>query len=94
MTSLLCALIPSIQVCARNAVFAATGIAVSDLAASKQIYSEGLGMQQSGSVISTPQFDEIVMRIPGEDTGAAVVLMKWKSPKQTTNLPVKMVFYD
>ena len=74
-------------------VFAAVGIAVSDLSKSHDFYTKSLGLVQSGKQLDTSEFVEVILKLPGKSTGAAVVLMKWKTPKQTANLPVKLVFY-
>jgi catechol 2,3-dioxygenase-like lactoylglutathione lyase family enzyme len=71
----------------------AVGIAVSDLQKSQDFYTKTLGLKATGMEFDTPQFFEIIMKLPGANTGSALVLMKWKTPKQTSNLPVKLVFY-
>ena len=71
----------------------AVGIAVSDIQKSQDFYTKALGLKATGMQFDTPQFFEIIMKLPGANTGSALVLMKWKTPKQTSNLPVKLVFY-
>jgi catechol 2,3-dioxygenase-like lactoylglutathione lyase family enzyme len=72
--------------------FGATGIAVSDLAKSEAFYSKSLGMKRT-MVFDTPEFFEVVLGLPGNNTGAGLVLQKWKTPKQNVNLPIKLVFF-
>jgi len=75
-------------------ILAAVGIAVSNLPKSKDFYVQTLGLEQSGSQIDTSEFVEDILKFPGKQSkGAALVLMKWKTPKQTTRVPVKLVFY-
>ena len=74
-------------------VLGAVGIAVSDIAKSKDFYTKALGLKPNGMEYDTPEFFEVVLKLPGKSTGSAVVLMKWKTPKPTANLPIKLVFY-
>jgi lactoylglutathione lyase len=74
-------------------MFAAVGIAVSNMEKSRDFYASTLGLRETGMTFNTPQFDEIVMQLPGERVGSAIVLMKWKTPKQTKDLAIKLVFY-
>jgi catechol 2,3-dioxygenase-like lactoylglutathione lyase family enzyme len=74
-------------------IFGAVGIPVNDIAQSQDFYSETLGLKPNGMQYDTSEYFEIVMKLPGESTGSALVLMKWKTPKQTANLPIKLVFY-
>ena len=77
----------------RPSMFAAVGIAVSDIEKSRDFYASTLGLRPTGMTFDTPEFYEIVMQLPGERTGTALVLMKWKTPKQTKDLAIKLVFY-
>ncbi|KAF2665922.1 Glyoxalase/Bleomycin resistance protein/Dihydroxybiphenyl dioxygenase [Microthyrium microscopicum] len=78
---------------AMAARFGAVGVAVSDMAKSQAFYEKSLGLKAAGQVLVTSEFNETIMTIPGSGTGPALVLMKYKSPKTTTDLPVKLVFY-
>ncbi|GAB1261726.1 VOC family protein [Aurantivibrio plasticivorans] len=70
----------------------ATGIGVSDLAASEKFYSEILGMDSLQN-IKASNMDEIVMGYKGTRS-AAVVLMHFTdgSNPNYTDLPIKLVF--
>jgi len=78
---------------ASAAKMGAVGIAVADMAASAKFYTAALGLQPTGLTIRTPSFDEIIMSLPGNGSGSALVLMQWKTPKVTKDLAVKLVFY-
>jgi hypothetical protein len=52
-----------------------------------------MGMKDSGTKYITPQFDEIVLNHPVPNSGSAIVLMKWKTPKSSVNSRIKLVFY-
>lgn len=69
----------------------ATGIGVSDLAASAAFYEAALGMKPV-QTFKLPYMDEIVMSHEGRN---AVVLMHWTdgSEQNYRNLPIKLVFY-
>jgi len=71
----------------------AVGIAVESLTRSQKFYSDVLGLKPNGMTFQLPQFDEVVLTMPGSRPGSAIVLMQWKQQKQIKNLPVKLVFY-
>jgi catechol 2,3-dioxygenase-like lactoylglutathione lyase family enzyme len=76
-----------------SAKMGAVGIAVSDMAKSQEFYTKTLGLKPNGMAFNTSEFSEIILTLPGTGTGSALVLMKYKTPKNTANLPVKLVFY-
>jgi catechol 2,3-dioxygenase-like lactoylglutathione lyase family enzyme len=78
---------------ARTPTLAAIGIGVTNLTASTQFYTSVLGLSNTGQRYSTPQFDEVVLKLPGVASGSALVLMQYKQPKNVANLPIKLVFY-
>ncbi|WP_309643343.1 VOC family protein [Phenylobacterium sp.] len=69
----------------------ATGIGVSDLAASAAFYKAALGLKEI-QTFKLPYMDEIVLAHEGR---TAVVLMHWTdgSERNYANVPVKLVFY-
>jgi len=69
----------------------ATGIGVSDLAASSAFYQAALGMQVT-QTFQLDHMDEIVLAHEGRN---AVVLMHWTdgSARNYKDAPVKLVFY-
>jgi lactoylglutathione lyase len=69
----------------------ATGIGVSDLAASAEFYKAALGMTQA-QTFKLPHMDEIVLT---HEARNAVVLMHWTdgSARNYRDVPVKLVFY-
>lgn len=71
----------------------AIGIDVADLSRSQKFYMDVMGMKDSGMRYNTPQFDEIVLNHPVPNSGSAIVLMKWKTPKTSANSRIKLVFY-
>jgi catechol 2,3-dioxygenase-like lactoylglutathione lyase family enzyme len=71
----------------------AIGIDVADLTRAQKFYMDVLGMKDSGIKYNTPQFDEIVLNHPVPNSGSAIVLMKWKTPKTAANSRIKLVFY-
>lgn len=76
----------------KPAIVSAFGIGVSDLSRSLAFYTTNLGLKSTGETFNTTQFDEIILTLPGVHTGSAVVLMKWKIPKNIANVGVKLVF--
>ncbi|KAF2405560.1 Glyoxalase/Bleomycin resistance protein/Dihydroxybiphenyl dioxygenase [Trichodelitschia bisporula] len=74
-------------------VLGAVGIAVASIPNSVKFYTEVLGLKPTGQTYNTPQFDEVVLSLPYPNAGSAIVLMQWKTPKNTTNIPVKLAFY-
>ena len=77
----------------RPTTLGAVGIAVSSMEKSRDFYASTLGLRPTGMKFDLPEFSEIVMKLPGEQTGSAVVLMKYKVPKAVKDLPIKLVFY-
>jgi catechol 2,3-dioxygenase-like lactoylglutathione lyase family enzyme len=73
-------------------VFGAVGIAVTSIEKSRSFYTGSFGFNQT-AFFKTPDFDEAILKLPGEHTGSAVVLVQYKNPKPVANLPVKLVFY-
>jgi catechol 2,3-dioxygenase-like lactoylglutathione lyase family enzyme len=69
------------------------GIAVSSIEKSRDFYVSTLGYRDTGVTYKTPQFDELVLQLPGEHTGSAIVLMKWKDNRVVKDVPVKLAFY-
>lgn len=69
----------------------ATGIGVSDLAASAEFYKAALGMTVT-QTFHLPYMDEIVL---AHESRNAVVLMHWTdgSARNYRDVPVKLVFY-
>jgi catechol 2,3-dioxygenase-like lactoylglutathione lyase family enzyme len=69
------------------------GIAVSSIEKSRDFYVSTLGFRDTGVTYKTAQFDELVLQLPGEHTGSAIVLMKWKDNRVVKDMPVKLAFY-
>jgi predicted enzyme related to lactoylglutathione lyase len=78
---------------ARSATLGAIGLGVTNLTASKEFYMSVLGLADTGQRFSTPEFDEVILKLPGAVTGSALVLMQYKKPRNVANLPIKLVFY-
>jgi len=78
---------------AGHPVMGAVGIGVADMARAQKFYTEVLGLKDTGQRYNTPLFDEVILSMPYPSSGSAIVLMKWKTPKNVTNLPIKLVFY-
>jgi catechol 2,3-dioxygenase-like lactoylglutathione lyase family enzyme len=84
---------PPAPAAARIPTMGAIGLGVTDMVKSAKFYTEVLGLVDTKQRFSTPQFDEIVLTMPGKGAGSAVVLMQYKQPRNVTNLPIKLVFY-
>jgi catechol 2,3-dioxygenase-like lactoylglutathione lyase family enzyme len=69
------------------------GIAVTSIEKSRDFYISTLGYRDTGVTYKTPQFDELVLQLPGEHTGSAIVLMKWKDNRVVKDVPVKLAFF-
>jgi len=69
------------------------GIAVSSIEKSRDFYVSTLGYTDTGVTFNAPQFNELVLTLPGEHTGSAIVLMKWKDNRVVKDVPVKLAFY-
>lgn len=74
-------------------VLGAVGIAVANLNTSLDFYTNVLPFVYKGQEYKLPMFDEKVVQLPHPGSGSAVVLMQWKPPRNTTNIPVKLAFY-
>ncbi|KAF1808996.1 hypothetical protein P152DRAFT_461857 [Eremomyces bilateralis CBS 781.70] len=74
-------------------VLGAVGIAVSNLNVSMDFYTKVLPFVDTGVSYDLPQFLEKVVALPAPNSGSSVVLMQWKTPRNTTNIPVKLALY-
>jgi catechol 2,3-dioxygenase-like lactoylglutathione lyase family enzyme len=57
----------------------AVGIPVSDLLASEIFYVKSFGFNFTGLAFDLPSLSERVLKLPGKNPGAALVLMKYKN---------------
>jgi catechol 2,3-dioxygenase-like lactoylglutathione lyase family enzyme len=75
-----------------GAKFSAVGLPVSNLAASEAFYTKTLGFKPFRT-LRLPEYDETILSLPGSGAaGTALVIMQYKSPRNVTNLPGKLVF--
>jgi catechol 2,3-dioxygenase-like lactoylglutathione lyase family enzyme len=73
----LLALIPMAAAAGLNAV----GIPVSNLMASEDFYVKSLGFTYTGIALELPGLSERILKLPGKNAGAALVLMKTNGTK-------------
>jgi len=73
-------------------VLGAVGIDVSSIEKSAAFYTSSLGLNQTGA-IDAGSFREAIFKLPGTNTGSALVLVQYKTPKAIVNPPTKLVFY-
>jgi catechol 2,3-dioxygenase-like lactoylglutathione lyase family enzyme len=77
--SILAILTPLVAAAGLNAV----GIQVADLKAAEHFYTTVLGFQYTGISFEFDGLSERILKLPGKDSGAALVLMKTAKGPQT-----------
>jgi lactoylglutathione lyase len=81
----------SLAIPALATVLGAVGIDVASIEKSSAFYTSSLGLNKTGAV-DTPDFREAIFKLPGTNTGSALVLVQYKKPKAITP-GTKLVFY-